>query len=156
YFYDDVALCWRPLERASVDAVHHTVTSLSSHFTDFINATVSVPDSPENVSFDPNQMKGISAADPGAGITVLGAPGANNQGTKDLSCPIAVPAGRLGVQPGLAISYDSAAGDGWLGVGWDLGLPQVTIDTRFGVPRYDGAKETESYLLNGQQLTPLA
>jgi len=156
YFYDDVALCWRPLDRESVDAVNHTVTSLTDHFTDFISATVSVPDSPENVSFDPNQIKGISAGDPGAEITVLGAPGANSQGTNDLNYPIAVPAGRSGVQPGLAVSYDSAAGNGWLGVGWALGLPQVTIDTRFGVPRYDGAKETESYLLNGVQLTPLA
>ena len=33
-------------------------------------------------------------------------------------------------------------GNGWLGVGWDLAVPAITIDTRWGVPRYDAQKET--------------
>jgi RHS repeat-associated protein len=156
YFYDDVALCWKPLQRTSVDEKHHTVTSLTNHFTDFVNTTVTAPDSPDNVSFNPNQIKGITAGDPGAGVTMMSAPAPNNQGTNNLSYPVDVPAGRAGLQPSLAISYDSAAGNGWLGVGWGLSMPSIVVDTRWGVPRYDSGKETETYRLNGAELTPVA
>ena len=156
YFYDDVALCWKPLQRASVDETHHTVTSLTNHFTDFVNTTVTAPDSPANVSFNPNQIKGITAGDPGAGVTMMSPPAANSMGTNNVSYPIAVPAGRAGMQPSLSIAYDSAAGNGWLGVGWGLSTPSIVVDTRWGVPRYDSGKETETYLLNGAELTPVA
>ncbi len=156
YYYDDVALCWRELQRKSVDEGKHTVTSWTNHFTDFINATVTAPEHPENVSFNPNQIKGIQAANPGAGVQVMGPPQAGNQGDNQLGYPIDVPAGRAGLQPSLAVTYNSAAGNGWLGVGWSLGTPAVTIDTRWGAPRYDMASETETYLLNGEQLTPVA
>ena len=43
-----------------------------------------------------------------------------------------------------------------MGLGWDMGMQTVTIDTRWGVPRYDDYKETETYMLEGRQLTPLA
>ena len=60
------------------------------------------------------------------------------------------------------MSYNSGGADGWLGVGWDIPIQSITVDTRWGVPRYDNGrlvadhpKETESYLLNGQELTPV-
>ena len=43
-------------------------------------------------------------------------------------------------------------GNGWLGVGWDLSVPSITVDTRWGVPRYDNEKESEVYILQGEQL----
>ena len=63
-YFDDTGLCWRPLERVTVDEVNHLVVSLTDHFTDMINATVTVPEHPEGESFDPNEIKGIEAADP--------------------------------------------------------------------------------------------
>src|SRR5205814_111477 len=39
----------------------------------------------------------------------------------------------------------------WVGVGWDLTIPHIEVDTRFGVPEYDG---NERYLLNGAALVP--
>jgi len=156
YFYDDVALCWQALPRLSVDEVNHTVTSQTDHFTDMINATVVVPEHPEGAQFNPNQIKGIQAADPGAGVNLIAPPSPNNQGDNRLAFPIEVPRGRNGLQPQLTVGYDSAGGNGWLGLGWDLGLPAVTIDTRWGVPRYSASQETETYTLNGDQLTPVA
>src|SRR5262245_56626272 len=41
-------------------------------------------------------------------------------------------------------------------MGWDLSVPSVTVDTRWGVPRYDGKLETETYLFGGEELTPVA
>ncbi|MFJ6438442.1 SpvB/TcaC N-terminal domain-containing protein [Streptomyces sp. NPDC091416] len=119
-------------------------------------SAVTAPEGPEGTSFNPNQIKDIKTADPGAGVNLVQAPTANNQGDARLSYPIAVPKGRGGLQPELAVTYNSSGGNGWTGVGWDVVTPQITVDTRWGVARYDADEETESYLLNGEQLTPLA
>src|SRR5258705_7089456 len=121
-----------------------------------INATVTVPDHPQTVSFNPTSMKDIKAADPGAQVNLIEPPKANNMGDAKLSYPIEVPPGRLGLQPQLAVSYSSGGGNGWMGVGWDLSQRAITIETRWGVPRYDGTRETETYMLDGEMLTPVA
>ena len=156
FFYDDAAGCWQPLERVAVDEANHLVVSLTDHFTNMINATVMVPEHPEGASFNPNQLKDIQAADPGTGVNLIGAPTPNNQGDNRLSYPIEVPGGREGLQPQLSVRYQSAGGNGWLGVGWDLPMQAIVIDARWGVPRYDAGVETETYLLNGEELTPVA
>jgi YD repeat-containing protein len=119
-------------------------------------SAVTAPEHPEGTSFNPNQIKDIKAADPGAGVNLIEAPSANNQGDARLSYPLEVPKGRAGLEPELAVAYNSAGANGWLGVGWDVGTPEITVDTRWGVPRYDAGLETETYLLNGEQLTPVA
>ncbi len=49
------------------------------------------------------------------------------------------------MQPQLAVQYSSGGGNGWMGLGWDLSTQAVSIDTRWGVPRYDADLETETY-----------
>jgi RHS repeat-associated protein len=156
YFFNESTGGWEALERVAVDPVAGTVTSLTDHFTDMINATVAVPDHPETLSYNPTSIKDIKAADPGAGINLIAPPQANSTGDARLSYELAVPPGRQGVQPHLALAYSSSGGNGWVGLGWDLSVPSITVDTRWGVPRYLADKETESYLLAGEQLTPLA
>ncbi len=156
YYYDETAQSWVALERVSLDTVAHTVTSLTDHFTDFVNATLVAPDNPQTLSYDPTSIKDIKAADPGTGISLIAPPTANNSGDATLAYPIDLPAGRGGNAPTLGLRYDSQGPDGWLGLGWDLSIPAVTIDTRWGVPRYDTAQETETYTLTGEQLTPVA
>ncbi|MFD4655785.1 SpvB/TcaC N-terminal domain-containing protein [Kitasatospora sp. NPDC058444] len=119
-------------------------------------SAVTGPEGPEGTSFNPNQIKDIKAADPGAGVNLIEAPTANNSGDARLAYPLEVPKGRGGLQPDLSVAYNSAGSNGWAGVGWDLSTLLITVDTRWGVPRYDGGKETESYVLNGEQLTPVA
>ena len=94
--------------------------------------------------------------DPAAQLDLAQKPVANNQGDAQVNLPLSVPPGRLGVQPDLALSYSSTGGNGWLGLGWDLPFDTVTIDTRWGVPRYNADQETETYLLDGSQLSPTA
>ena len=156
FFFDDQTGTWQELERVQVDTKQKLVVSLSDHFTDFINATITVPDHPEALSYNPNSISDIQAADPGAGINLIEVPEGNSLGDVRLSYPIEVPPGRGGMQPQLSVVYSSSGGNGWMGVGWDLQLPAITIDTRWGVPRYRQTEETETYLLNGEQLTPLA
>ena len=105
---------------------------------------------------DGSRLESLSEADPAAGINLIEPPEASNLGDANLGYPIEVPPGRLGVQPQLEVTYSSAAGNGWLGLGWNLTVPTITVDTRWGVPRYSATHETETYLLDGRQLTPLA
>ncbi|MGA4979370.1 SpvB/TcaC N-terminal domain-containing protein [Streptomyces cinereoruber] len=119
-------------------------------------SAVTGPEGPEGTSFNPNQIKDIKAADPGSGVNLVEAPAANNSGDARLSYPLEVPKGRAGLEPNPALTYNSSGTNGWLGVGWDLTTPMITVDTRWGVPRYDAGLETETYLLDGEQLTPVA
>ena len=156
FYFDDVSGSWKPLERVKVDARLGVVVSRTDHFTDMINATLTVPDHPTPMSFNPTSMKDIKAANPGAGIDLIAAPGSNSAGDARLSYPVRIPPGRNGMQPDVTIAYNSSGGNGWLGMGWDLPIQAVNIDTRWGVPRYDPLVETETYMLNGEELTPVA
>jgi RHS repeat-associated protein len=156
YYFDEEAGYWKELVRVAVITETREIASCTDHFTDMINATVTVPDHPQPLSYNPTSIKDIEAADPGTGINLIEAPQANNMGDARLFYPIEVPPGRNGMQPQLGISYNSSGENGWLGLGWEMAIPAVTIDTRWGVPRYDAQSETETYLLNGEQLTPIA
>ena len=61
FYFDDQAGSWKELERSAIDTQAQTETSLTNHFTDMINATVTVPDHPQAVSFNPTQIKDIKA-----------------------------------------------------------------------------------------------
>ena len=119
---------------------------------DFINAVLKTPEMPETSAYTPTSIKELKAADPLEGLTLMQPPTANNSGTANLSYPIEIPAGRQGMQPNLALTYSSSGGNGWLGVGWDISIPSITVETRWGVPRYDQNKESEVYLYEGEQL----
>ena len=156
YYFDEEQGRWIALERDSVDTKNNIVHSKTDHFTDMINAVVTVPEHPETSSYTPTQFSDFKPADPGSGITLIEPPKANNMGDMNLSYPLEIPPGRVGMQPQLALSYSSGGGNGWLGQGWSLPIPEMSIDTRWGVPRYDGGLETETYIFSGQQLTPVA
>jgi RHS repeat-associated protein len=68
------------------------------------------------------------------------------------SIPIEVPPFH-GLEPSLSLIYNSNAGNGLLGVGWNLsGLSTIrTVSPGKGVPRYDGS---DIYLLDGMELIP--
>jgi RHS repeat-associated protein len=117
---------------------------------------VDVPAHPEGASFNPNQLKDIQAADPGAKVNVIQPPAANNTGDARVNYPIELPQGRGDAQPQVALTYNSSSANSWAGVGWDVPVQSIMIDTRWGVPRYHNGLETETYLLNGEQLTPVA
>lgn len=61
--------------------------------------------------------------------------------------------GRSGFGPGLALVYESTGRNGAFGLGWALaGAPAISIDTRRGLPRYDGDDDIVSGL--GEELVP--
>lgn len=77
-------------------------------------------------------------------------------GTGSLSIPIYTSPGRAGFGPQLSLSYDSGAGNGPFGFGWSLSLPSITRKTDKGLPRYDDATDSDSFILSGaEDLVPL-
>ncbi len=152
YYYDEQQGHWIALQRDSVDKTNHTIISHTTHFTDMINGVIQAPESPETQGFTPTMMSDLQAADPTTKVQMIEAPQANNNGTASLSYSLEMPPARNGMAPNLSIQYSSDAGSGWLGEGWNLSTSSITVDTRWGVPRYNLKNETETYLLDGQML----
>jgi RHS repeat-associated protein len=76
-------------------------------------------------------------------------------GTATLRIPIPTTPGRSGFGPALALQYDSASGNGPYGLGWSLPLPTLTRRTDRGLPRYEDAAGSDTFLLSGgEDLVP--
>ncbi|RSO09972.1 hypothetical protein DMH26_00235 [Streptomyces sp. WAC 05379] len=74
-------------------------------------------------------------------------------GTGSFTVPVTVPAGRGGLEPNLALTYSTGAGNGHFGLGWSLSLPGISRKTSHGVPRYD---DSDVFILSGHEdLVPL-
>jgi RHS repeat-associated protein len=153
FYFDNDQRKWMALEKDTLLSTTQEIVSKTVHFTDFINGIIKVPESPETGSYTPTSIKDIKAADPTAGVVSIAPPSPNNMGTLNTSFPIKLPAGRSGMQPELSVNYNSEGGNGWMGLGWDLSIPGVSLDTRWGAPRYDASKETEIYAMGGGMLT---
>ena len=82
-------------------------------------------------------------------------------GTGSLTVPIVTTPGRQGFSPQLALSYDSGAGNGPFGLGWNLSIPAITRKTDKGLPRYRDATasydaESDTFILSGaEDLVPV-
>jgi RHS repeat-associated protein len=70
-------------------------------------------------------------------------------GTGNYSVPIAVPKGRLGMQPQLSLGYSTGNGNGICGLGWNLSLPGVSRKTSLGIPQY--RDEEDTFVLSGAE-----
>ncbi len=82
-------------------------------------------------------------------------------GDAALTIPIAAPPGRAGVEPALAISYNSSSGDGLLGVGFSLSGPSaitrcpmtIAVDGEIRAVQYD---KNDVLCLDGKRLVSVA
>ncbi|SRR6266496_508291 len=70
-------------------------------------------------------------------------------GTGNVTIPIAVPTGRVGMQPKLDLVYSTGNGNGPFGLGWSLSIPGVTRKTSHGVPTYHDDEDT--FILSGSE-----
>jgi Salmonella virulence plasmid 65kDa B protein. len=94
----------------------------------------------------------------GGGIKGIGEKFAANPvtGTGSMSVPIATSPGRSGFGPRLSLSYDSGAGNGPFGFGWNLSLPSITRKTEKGLPQYLDANGSDVFILSGaEDLVPV-
>ena len=73
-----------------------------------------------------------------------------------MTVPIATSPGRGGFGPQLSLSYDSGAGNGPFGLGWNLSLPSIVRKTDKGLPRYRDHEESDVFILAGaEDLVPV-
>jgi hypothetical protein len=72
-------------------------------------------------------------------------------GTGSMSVPITTSPGRSGFGPQLALSYDSGAGNGPFGFGWNLSVPSISRKTAKGLPLYLDAQESDVFVLAGAE-----
>ncbi|PKA16514.1 SpvB/TcaC N-terminal domain-containing protein [Leptospira haakeii] len=92
-------------------------------------------------------------ADPLSGAILISPPEPNHFGAVSFNYPFDVPDGRAGMNPSLGLSYSSSGTDGWVGVGWNLGLGSITRTPEFGALFYD-SRDTFSW--NGQKLIKIS
>ncbi|MGC4863161.1 SpvB/TcaC N-terminal domain-containing protein [Micromonospora sp. DT41] len=77
-------------------------------------------------------------------------------GTGSTSIPVRIPPGRAGFAPQLALTYDSAAGNGPFGLGWSLPVASITRRTDKGVPTYRDDVDADVFILSGaEDLVPV-
>jgi RHS repeat-associated protein len=154
FYFDENKRLWQEVTKDSLDIKQGIIKAKTTHFTDFIAGIIKMPESPETSGYTPTSIKDLKAASPLVGIQSIAPPSANGRGTASTGFSIAIPAGRGGMQPSLNLQYDSDGGHSWAGMGWDISAPAVSIETRWGAPRYDTAKETETYAIAGEALIP--
>jgi len=77
-------------------------------------------------------------------------------GTGTLTVPLPLSPGRGQFGPRLSLTYDSGAGNGAFGYGWNLSLPSITRRTEKGLPQYRDEEESDVYMLSGaEHLVPV-
>jgi RHS repeat-associated protein len=152
FYFNTVSKSWMAVKKDTIDEKERKIISLTTHFTDYVNGIIQTPESPETAGFTPTMMNDIKAVDPSSEMTIITPPEVSQKGDATVSYPIKIPAGRRGLQPELAIQYSNEGGNSWLGQGWNITVPAITIDTKWGVPVLDPQHETEIYSLNGEQL----
>ncbi|MHA4844562.1 SpvB/TcaC N-terminal domain-containing protein [Flavitalea antarctica] len=155
YFFDEKAKNPVPFHKDLSDVAGKRTLSTTTQL-NMINGGLEVPEAPATLAYTPNTMSGITIPDATSEIVMISVPTANNSGSAVLSYPIKLPAGRHGMQPELQVQYNSDGANNWMGFGWDLAAPAVSIETRWGVPRYSATLETETYAIDGGQLAPVA
>ncbi|MBW2962954.1 SpvB/TcaC N-terminal domain-containing protein [Mesonia aestuariivivens] len=152
YFYNKEDRNWQAVYTDSIDMENHTIISTVTQETDYINGIIKVPENPETSSFVPTAMSDIKFANPATGVASIASPSANNNGSVSAQFPIKIPQGRNGMQPSLQLTYNSEGGNSWMGMGWNLNTPAISLNTKWGVPTFNGSKESELYSMNGEDL----
>ena len=93
---------------------------------------------PEDVQIEPMDMQaatggGGSEAISDLSISSIYVSMVGNTGSAVTSIPISVPPGRKGIEPRLALNYNSTSRNGWIGVGWTLDMGAIQRSTKRGV-----------------------
>src|SRR5215204_111665 len=120
-----------------------------------LSSATTKSDSKNATSNNNNQLTLPSISIPKGGGAIRGIGekfGANPvTGTASVSIPIFTSPGRSGFGPSLSLSYDSGSGNGPFGFGWNLSLPSITRKTDKGLPLYQDAEESDTFILSGSE-----
>ncbi len=153
FYFDHSSHTWQitPSENIAMDKAD--MEGQGPGGTDYFAGLIKTPEMPEASAFMPTTISDIKAANPAAEMHLIQPPSVSQTGEAQINYPLVVPEGRQGMTPNINLNYNSDAGTGWMGIGWNINVPAVRIDTRWGVPTFDATLESEVYSLNGESLT---
>lgn len=113
--------------------------------------TLNMPMLKAPIGFTPGMINDRPIPNPIEKVTLIKPPYANSQGTVKLAYDFEFPPAKNGEAPDFNLSYDSRGGYGLLGMGWDMLLPKVVVDTTV-----ENWKENYgACFLNGQRFIPV-
>jgi hypothetical protein len=72
-------------------------------------------------------------------------------GTGSMTVPLFTSPSRSGFGPQLSLTYDSGAGNGPFGFGWNLSVPSITRRTDRALPKYFDTEESDIFILSGAE-----
>lgn len=128
--------------------------TLTESYNKVIAGVIKYPDilSHDPSSFTPKALlTSVDNLDPTMGYHRIVPPEADAQGGASLELPLMLRPVR-GPNPEIRITYNSTAGTGFLGHGWDISIPEITVDT-VSAP-FHAKLETEDYRFRGHLLFP--
>jgi len=140
---------WNMLKLVSINTQSNIIRAEVPCLSDFGAGIMSMPSSPEPLGNNITGLGGLQGAHPLSGIVKVNPPIGNNMGSAGLSYPIAIPPGRAGIQPNLALTYNSDNKNGLCGMGWDLPLNYIGRSTKNGIPKYT---MNDIFEINGEEL----
>jgi RHS repeat-associated protein len=148
----------RPLDSYVDRENKRTVATLHDQSGKYIAGILKSIEGPDRAapSFKSQALASLRQSNPLTGVPLVAKPQSNNTGDARVSFPLELPGVRGDFAPSVGITYASKSGYGLLGESWQLSIPEITVETRWGVPVYDPELETETYLFNGDQLVPEA
>jgi hypothetical protein len=148
----------RPLESFIDTENKRTVATLREQSGRYIAGVLKTLERPDRAppAFNGQSLSSLRQSNPLTGVPIIAKPQANSMGEAKLTFPFELPGIRSDFAPSIGINYASKSGYGPLGESWHLTIPEITVETRWGVPIYDWDFETENYLFNGEQLVPEA
>ena len=148
YFYDVKEKKWVRLERKSIEKEKRIIHSITTHFTDMINATLTLPETANSLDFNINSIKELEAAKADAGVVRIEGLQADSFADANFQMQLDIPQGRDGMKPSIRVVYSSGAANGIVGKGFDIRYASsITTDTRWGVPAYN--TKDDRYMLDG-------
>jgi hypothetical protein len=155
FTYDGARQIWLAQADSFVDVENKTtVSTLRDQSAKIVTGVLKLDDNTEIKPqlHDKRTLTDITQVDVLAGHVKMDPPPVSPQGTARTKMPVVLRpmVGDLG--PLFELTYDSGGGNGLLGQGWDVDVPMMAVDTKWGVPAFDGAKETETYLFGGREL----
>jgi len=147
YFYDVKQEKWVALRRLGIEKEKRIIHSATTHFTDMINATLTLPENPSSLDFNLNSIKGLEAARADAQVAQIDGLQADSFGDASFQLKFETVGGIAGMVPQVSVRYSSGSGNGIMGKGFDVQYgSSIAIDTRWGLPTY---ADTDTYVKDG-------
>tara|TARA_R110001592_G_scaffold262565_1_gene527660 strand:- start:34781 stop:45742 length:10962 start_codon:yes stop_codon:yes gene_type:complete len=152
FYFDYQRKAWQGVEIDSIDTHGEIAFVPNKGQTQYFGALLKSPEMPEASAFAPTMIQGIEAANPAEGMNIMQPPSISRKGEANITYPLDIPSGRKGMQPNLALSYNSDGGSSWAGYGWDISISSISVDTKWGAPVFKSSEQSEMYIMDGNPL----